>query len=565
MNKRIIRRKPLAAPLDDSLVARLFAARGITDTKQLELDLDGLLPPDSLKNLSLAAELLVDHIRSGNRILIVGDFDADGATSCALMMKGLTALGAKHVSYLVPDRFKFGYGLTPEIVEVAAQRSPDLIITVDNGIASVEGVAEANRINIPVLITDHHLPGNVLPDAAAIVNPNQPGCGFASKSLAGVGVAFYVLIGLRMLLRQLGWFESHPEPNLANLLDLVALGTVADLVPMDQNNRRLVAAGLRRIRSSQCSPGIRSLLQIAGVDNKVATTRDLGFFVAPRLNAAGRLEDMSIGIECLLSDDQEAPACAARLDELNAERKAIESDMRTQAMQNLESLTIEDNKLAGICIYDRAWHQGVVGIIASRVKEKTYRPVIAFARGEEGELKGSGRSIPDFHMRDALDLVATRHPHLLSRFGGHAMAAGLSLKEHQLPAFERAFDDVVREQLGEAQVEQVVETDGELGEPITLELAQTLATAAPWGQGFPEPEFDDEFEIVSQRLLSGQHLKMILQPNLGPSVDAICFNQSTTIEGRFVRCAYRVDVNRYRDRESVQLIVSLIKPRENKL
>ena len=558
MRKRIVRRKeqvPLA--FTTPLLARVLSARGVRSKDDLDHSLTGLLPP-TLKGIECAADILIDALRENRSILIVGDFDADGATSCALMVTVLRAMGAAQVNYLVPDRFRFGYGLTPEIVEVAREFSPDVIVTVDNGIASIEGVSRANELGVTVVVTDHHLPGNQLPDAGAIVNPNQPGCSFPGKSLAGVGVAFYLLSVLRSRLREDGWFQSRPEINLAEHLDLVALGTVADVVPLDQNNRRLVAEGLRRICAGRARPGLLALLSIAGVDPRHLTSRDLAFSIAPRLNAAGRLQDMSLGIECLMAEGERASELAEHLDALNAERREIETNMREQALEVLAEISFDDKDLAGLCLYDPGWHQGVVGIVASRIKEKSQRPVIAFANAGEGELKGSGRSVQGFHLRDALDSIATRNPGLLNRFGGHAMAAGLSLQEHLFDRFRRAFDEEVRRELGEAPIEQVAVTDGALNEPITIELARDLETAAPWGQSFPEPEFDGRFEILEQRLVGGRHLKLLLQPDQGEPVDAICFNHPDLIEGRQVECAFRIEVNRYRGFENPQLLVTLI-------
>lgn len=557
--KRIVRRETDSTlPADSTLLDRLYAARGVNDLAELDHRLAGILPPNALLGGDEAAQIIATAIEADASILIVGDFDADGATSCVLMVSVLRSMGAAHVNYLVPDRFRFGYGLSPEIVDVAMAFQPDVIVTVDNGIASVAGVARANALGVEVVITDHHLPGDELPAAAAIVNPNQAGCNFPSKALAGVGVAFYLLSLVRIQLREAGWFEAGQEPNLADWLDLVALGTVADVVPLDNNNRRLVAEGIRRIRAGRMRPGILALLQVAGVDPQTLTTRDLAFSIAPRLNAAGRLQDMSLGIECLLASTERAGELALRLDELNLERREIEANMRDDAMAQVQNLDIEAEKAAGICLFRDAWHEGVVGIIAARVRERTHRPTIAFARVDGGELKGSGRSIPGLHLRDTLDAVATQHPDLLIRFGGHAMAAGLSLREADLTAFEQAFDVEVRQRAGEARFEQVVVTDGELGEAITLALARTIETAAPWGQGFPEPEFDDEFEVLEQRIVGGRHLKLLLQPRLGEAVEAISFNQGGLLENRRVRCAYRIEVNRYRGWEKPQLVVSLI-------
>lgn len=556
MKKRIVRRET-RTELDFTtpLLSRILSARGVRSKDDLDHSLKGLLPPDLL-GIDEAAEILVHAIQNNQSLLIVGDFDADGATSCALMMSALRALGAQHVNYLVPDRFRFGYGLTPEIVEVARDFNPDVLVTVDNGIASLDGVARANELGMTVVITDHHLPGNALPLAAAIVNPNQPGCTFASKSLAGVGVAFYLLSAVRKKLRNAG--QSGADVNLADYLDLVALGTVADVVPLDQNNRRLVSEGIRRIRAGRSSPGLKALLTIAGIDPKFLTSRDLAFSIAPRLNAAGRLQDMTIGIECLLASGDRAEELAEHLDALNKERREIESDMRDQALQVLAGISLDAQSTAGICLYDPGWHQGVVGIVASRVKEKSQRPVIAFADVGSGEIKGSGRSVQGFHMRDALDAIATRYPGLLSKFGGHAMAAGLSLRLESLERFRQAFDEEVRRVLGEANIEQLAVTDGELSEPITIQLARELETTAPWGQGFPEPEFDGRFEILEQRLVGERHLKLLLQPEQGGPVDGICFNHPSLIESRQLQCAFRIEVNRYRGFEKPQLLVTLI-------
>lgn len=555
MQRRIVRRE-IADPTA-SLLDRLLSARGLVDKQATDHSLAGLLQPDSMKDIRRAAEILADCVEQNASILIVGDFDADGATSCALMVSTLRAFGCNKVQYLVPDRFRFGYGLSPEIVEVARQFSPDLIVTVDNGISSVEGVALANRLGISVIVTDHHLPGTTLPDAAAIVNPNQPECRFASKSIAGVGVAFYLLSVLRRELRDRDWFKDKDVPTMADALDIVALGTVADVVSLDQNNRRLVEEGVRRIRAGRARPGLAALISAAGVDPRYLTTRDFAFSIAPRLNAAGRLQDMSIGIECLLAAEPTASTLATQLDALNRERREIEIGMRDEALALVEALSI-DGAAAGLCLFEPHWHQGVVGIVASRVREKSERPVIAFATAENNELKGSGRSVAGFHLRDALDLIAKRHPDLLIRFGGHAMAAGLSLEKQNLARFSQAFDDVVREMLGEAVMEQVALTDGELGEAITINLAKALETAMPWGQGIPEPEFDDDFEVLEQRIVGGRHLKLLLQPITGAPVDAICFNHPGLLERRHIHCAYRIEVNRYRGLEKPQLIVTLI-------
>ncbi len=556
MRKRIVHRDK-APDNSQPLINRLLASRGIVDEASKDHSLGGLASPDTMKDIEAAASLLAEHLMNDASILIVGDFDADGATSCALMVSILRAMGGTRVQYLVPDRFRYGYGLSPEIVTVALQFSPSLIITVDNGISSIEGVEAASAHGIEVIVTDHHLPGDQLPRAAAIVNPNQPGCAFPSKSIAGVGVAFYLLTILRQQLRARQWFESRPEPNLADALDLVALGTIADVVSLDQNNRRLVEEGLRRMRAGRVRPGIHALMEVAGCDLRHTTTQDVAFSIAPRLNAAGRLQDMSIGIECLLAAEPAATTLAEQLDALNRERREIEAGMRDEALLLVEKLSI-DGEAAGICLYEAHWHQGVVGIVASRVRERAERPVIAFANADNGELKGSGRSVPGFHLRDALDLIATRHPGLLIRFGGHAMAAGLSLASVDLDRFSQAFDEVVREVLGEAVMEQVAITDGEIGQPITVALAKELETAMPWGQGLPVPEFDDDFEVLDQRIVGGRHLKLLLQPPAGEPVEAICFNRHGLLENRHMHCAYRLEVNRYRGLEKPQLIVTLI-------
>ena len=510
-----------------------------------------------MKGIDAAAALLAQSVQSGESILIVGDFDADGATSSVVMVECLRAMGA-YARYLVPNRFEYGYGLTPEIVDVAATMSPAVIVTVDNGISSLEGVQRARELGIKVVITDHHLAGDALPAADAIVNPNQPGCDFPSKNLAGVGVAFYLASVLRQQLREAAWFsaEGIAEPNLADYLDLVALGTVADVVPLDYNNRILVQEGLRRIRAGRSRPGLLAMIEIAGASRRRLVSRDLAFGVAPRLNAAGRLDDISLGIECLLAKDEaSAMALARRLDELNQERRAIEKEMKAQAFDAGEDSWVSKRDAVGVSLYHADWHQGVVGIVASRVKDKVHRPVIAFAMGEDGELKGSARSIKGLHIRDALDSIAARHPGLVIKFGGHAMAAGLSLAFENLPRFAAAFDDEAQRWLAPTDLEQVIVSDGSLAAPITVDLVREIQSAAPWGQGFDEPLFDDEFEIVSQRIVGEHHLKLSLaRPGEAP-IDAIAFNQAQLLEHRFQRMAYRIDINTYRGRSSAQLIV----------
>jgi len=548
------------------LLQRIYRNRGLKDASEYHYTLDRLLAVEKLANCDQAAVLLANALANQSRILVVGDFDADGATSTALALRALRAMGAHHVDYLVPNRFEYGYGLTPEIVEVAREYQPDLIVTVDNGISSIQGVRAAKALGFQVLVTDHHLPGNELPDADVIVNPNQPGDSFESKSLAGVGVMFYVLAALRRELNARSWFKQQgiATPNLARWLDLVALGTVADVVPLDYNNRILVEQGLRRIRQNECVPGISALISVSGRRQEGLTASDLGFAVGPRLNAAGRLDDMSIGIACLLTDDlNEARLAAEQLDHLNRERRDIEQQMKEEAMISLEQLWKgwdADQSPYGVCLYDEHWHQGVVGILASRVKEQIHRPVIAFAQDEQGDLKGSARSIPGLHIRDALDLVATRHPELLSRFGGHAMAAGLSIRAGLFKDFCEAFDAVVRELLKEDDLKSIIWSDGPLGmDDMNLVTAKVLQRAGPWGQAFPEPLFDDEFEVVSRRVVGERHLKLVLRRMGGGDViDAIAFfydPQDWPEEHHTYLLAYRLGVNEYQGNESVQLII----------
>ena len=536
------------------MLARLYAARGVTRREDVDHTLASLLPPASLKNAEAAASLLADAIKAGKRLLIVADYDCDGATACAVGVRALRSFGAT-VDYLVPNRFEYGYGLTPEIARLAAQKKPDLLITVDNGIASVEGVAEAKRLGMGTLVTDHHLPGDELPAADCIVNPNQPGCSFASKSLAGVGVMFYVMLALRAELRKRGAFASQPEPNLGKLLDLVALGTVADVVGLDHNNRTLVAQGLARIRKGQMQPGLDALFRVAGREPRRATTFDLGFGLGPRLNAAGRLSDMSLGIEALITDDlARALNIAQELDGLNRERRAIEADMQEQALMLLDEVVEgEDNAAPAVTIFDPDWHQGVIGLLASRVKDRLHRPVIAFARGKEEELKGSGRSIAGLHLRDALDLVSKRAPGLILRFGGHAAAAGLTIKEDDLPWFSELFEETCAALLSPADLQRSLETDGALETGyMSLESARLL-DAEIWGQGFPAPMFSDEFEVDSQRILKDKHLKLTLKKN-GSRYEAIHFIRADPAP-RHVRAAFRLGVNEYNGVSSLQLMV----------
>lgn len=576
---KLIRRRPVVACdyLDGAglhpLLARVYAARGVTSADELEQGLVQLLPPSGLRAIDDAAGLLADAMAAQSRLLIVGDFDADGATSTALAVSVLRAFGARDVSYIVPNRFEYGYGLTPEIVALAAQQQPDLIITVDNGISSIDGVAAATAAGIQTLITDHHLAGAELPAAAVIINPNQPGCTFPSKNLAGVGVIFYVMLALRSELRRRDWFRAQgiAEPNLGHYLDLVALGTVADVVPLDRNNRILVSGGLQRIRAGHARPGIQALLEVAGRLPATIVASDLGFAVGPRLNAAGRLDDMSIGIECLLSDSRHlARQYAQQLHQLNLDRRVIERGMQDEALAVLASLDVAAGDAAvpplAMTLYEPGWHQGVIGILASRIKDRLHRPTIAFADADNNEIKGSARSIPGIHIRDVLDAVATRHPGLVNKFGGHAMAAGLSLPRANYRAFADAFVEEVGRHAQDVDLQAVIESDGELAPAdFELELATQLRFAGPWGQHFPEPVFDGRFRIVTQRIVGERHLKLVLGiPDSDTVIDAIAFNidpqfwQSAQVE--FVDLAYRLDVNEYRGQRSVQLMIEHIAP-----
>ncbi len=534
------------------VMARLMAARGLREPRELSTELDALIKPEQLTNVAHAAEFLADAIDAEQRIVIVADYDCDGATACAIALRGLRAMGAT-VDYIVPNRFEYGYGLTPDIVELTVrEKSPDIIITVDNGIASIAGVDEANRRGIPVVVTDHHLPAAELPEAEVIVNPNQPGCGFPSKNLAGVGVMFYTLLALRAELRRRGTFDAATQPRLDHLLDLVALGTVADVVKLDANNRILVAQGLKRIRAGRAHAGVAALFSVAGREARKATPFDLGFAAGPRLNAAGRLADMSLGIECLLTDDNgRAWEIAHQLDTINRERREIEAGMQEAALASLENIDPRDS--ATLTLFNPDWHQGVIGIVASRLKEKFYRPTITFAPDKNGLVKGSGRSIPGFHLRDALDLVYKRHPALIDKFGGHAMAAGLSLREDDFGAFAEAFEQVGREWLSTADLEHVLEHDGPLEpEYCTLDFIAQL-DAQVWGQGFAPPLFCDEFRVLNQRVLKERHLKLQLDRD-GRQFDAIWFNHADGLPDR-IRAAYRLGANEYNGRTSVQLLV----------
>jgi single-stranded-DNA-specific exonuclease len=571
MQKTIVRRK-FSHQFNPSkeyseVLKRIYAARGITSADALDRDLKKMLPYQSMKNIQQAAAMLADAVQAQQRLLIVGDFDADGATSTALAMRVLKAFGAQHVDYLVPNRFKFGYGLTPEIVEVAAQKNPDIIITVDNGIANHAGVLRANALGVRVLITDHHLPGETLPEAEVIVNPNQGGDEFPSKNLAGVGVIFYLMVALRWQLSERHWFkeQSIESPNLADYLDIVALGTVADVVPLDHNNRVLVYQGLRRIRAGRCVAGITALLCASKRAQHRVVATDLGFGVGPRLNAAGRMDDMSIGIECLLTDNQEKAAeYANTLDAFNRTRREVEKEMQEEAVATLSSITLQKEIPHGLCFYQPTWHQGVIGIVASRLKDKVHRPVIAFANSDEETLKGSCRSIPGVHIRDVLALVAARHPKLLTKFGGHAMAAGLSLAKKDFEAFCVAFKEAVKETVKEEDLEARCETDGELSaSEMTLEVASQLRDAGPWGQGFPEPTFDGVFHVVDQRLVGQHHLKMVVSPEGSDlMIDGIAFfidtEQWPSYRCDKVHLVYKLDCQEYRGKISVQLIIDQI-------
>ena len=559
------------------LIQRIYSQRAVLSAEELELGLDNLLPPNRMYGMESAVDLLIEALQRQKHILIVSDFDVDGATSCALAIKALTEFGVKQVEYIVPNRFEYGYGLTPEIVDLAKTLNPYLLITVDNGTSSIDGVKAAKKAGIKVLITDHHLAAEELPNADAIVNPNLPSCEFPSKSIAGVGVIFYVMLALRARLREINWFTDRglQEPNMAALLDLVALGTVADVVPLDRNNRILIDEGLKRIRAGQTCPGILALLEVANRKVRQLSASDLGFSIGPRLNAAGRLDDMSTGIECLLAKEQgSAYQLALQLDAMNQDRRQIEADMREQAFAYLEELLLEEDGIPpALCVYDPRWHQGVIGILASRIKDRFNRPVIAFAEAsrdespaEKGaELKGSARSIKGFHIRDALDAVACHHPGLITRFGGHAMAAGLSLDKSRLTEFTKAFEGEAARMLSEEQLTATLFSDGEIETAwFSMEIAEQLEQAGPWGQEFPEPLFDGKFEIVQFRVVGEKHLKMSLNPIGSPvcTVDAIAFNVETefwpTDDTREIEIFYRMEVNEFRGNRSLQLVVERI-------
>ncbi|ECN3934384.1 single-stranded-DNA-specific exonuclease RecJ [Salmonella enterica subsp. enterica serovar Corvallis] len=552
------------------LLRRLYASRGVRSARELERSVKGMLPWQQLSGIDNAVEILYNAFREGTRIIVVGDFDADGATSTALSVLGMRALGCDNISYLVPNRFEDGYGLSPEVVDQAKARGAQLIVTVDNGISSHAGVAHAKTLGIPVIVTDHHLPGDTLPDAEAIINPNLRNCEFPSKSLAGVGVAFYLMLALRTFLRDKGWFDERniAPPNLAELLDLVALGTVADVVPLDANNRILTWQGLSRIRAGKCRPGIKALLEISNRDPQQLAASDLGFALGPRLNAAGRLDDMSVGVALLLCDNLgEARVLASELDALNQTRKEIEQGMQAEALILCEKLEGSSETLpGGLAMYHPEWHQGVVGILASRIKERFHRPVIAFAPAGDGTLKGSGRSIQGLHMRDALERLDTLYPDLMIKFGGHAMAAGLSLEEHKFEQFQQRFGELVTEWLDPALLQGEVISDGPLSAAeMSMEVAQLLRDAGPWGQMFPEPLFDGRFRLLQQRLVGERHLKVMVEPvGGGPLLDGIAFNIDTTCwpdNGvREVELAYKLDINEFRGNRSLQIIIDDIWP-----
>lgn len=573
MIHKIVRR----SKVDDShlpnslspLLKQIYASRGVS-ANECELSLGKLLRPNTMLGVTHAAKIVADALAAQKSILIMGDFDADGATSTSVCMLALKMMGAKNIDYLIPNRFDYGYGLSPEIVAVAAQKKAEVIITVDNGISSIEGVAAAKALGMTVVITDHHLPGQSIPDADAIVNPNQHGCEFASKSIAGVGVAFYLMSALRAELRLRDWYQQQGinEPNLGHLLDIVALGTVADVVSLDTNNRILVEAGLQRVKAGRCRVGITALLEVAKRTPSRIVASDFGFAVGPRLNAAGRLDEMALGVETLLCEDiMLARRMASELDSLNAERRDLETEMQQEALKSLESVELNETELPwGIALFQADWHQGVIGILASRIKDKYHRPVIAFADAGDGQIKGSARSIKGLHMRDLLELINSRHPGLILKFGGHAMAAGLSIKAGQFALFADAYDKAIRETLAPELLTGELVSDGELTpEQFTLPLAAELRTAGPWGQNFPEPLFDGHFRIIQQRIVGEKHLKLVLETECGQvMLDAIAFNvdlktwPDATIQ--HAEIVYKLDVNEFRGNQTLQLMVDQIAP-----
>lgn len=555
----------------DPVLQRIFYSRGITRAQQLDRSLKQLPSPWLFSGMEAAVNELFAALQAQQKIVIVADFDADGATSCSLAVRGLRLLGAQHVGYVVPNRFEYGYGLTPEIVQLAAKQSPNLIITVDNGISSIEGVEEATSLGIRVVVTDHHLPGEELPKAAAIVNPNLPEDRFPSKNIAGVGVIFYVLMALRSRLREQQWFDQQciAEPNLAQLLDLVALGTVADVVVLDQINRTLVHQGLQRIRAGQCVPGIKALVALTKRSLAGLTAADLGYVIAPRLNAAGRIDDMSLGIQCLLADDSgQCDAMALKLEDLNRERKTIEEQMKTEAGQLLAEMKTPQNQNLpwGVCLFNPEWHQGVIGILASRIKDRLHRPVVAFAPSDKDEIKGSARSVPGVHIRDVLSDIATHHPKLLTKFGGHAMAAGLCIKMHDYPPFALAFDDMVAKRLQNVDMEQKIYSDGELpADHFSREFTELIQQAATWGQAFPEPLFHGVFDVIQCRVVGRQHLKFVLRlPFDELLLDAIGFfveRPEAWLGCRQITAVYKLDINEYRGERQLQLVLEYFENR----
>ena len=551
------------------LLQRIYSGRQLESIDDLDLSLANLLPPDDLKNIEAAVDLLVDVLEKQQSVIVVGDFDADGATSTALLIRVLRRMGLERVDYMVPNRFAYGYGLTVGIVQEILKNKPDLIITVDNGISSIDGVALAKANDVKVLVTDHHLPGAQLPEADVILNPNQPDDSFASKSLAGVGVVFYLMVALRRRLRELGWFSQHSlqEPNLADYLDIVALGTVADVVPLDRNNRILVNEGLKRIRARCCVQGINALLEVAERTPENLVASDLGFAIGPRLNAAGRLDDMSLGIECLLADGPEAYGFARQLDSLNRERREIETDMKAEALQSLETLNLNHDLLFGLALYDQNWHQGVIGILASRVKDRLHRPVIIFAPGDEGEIKGSARSIPGIHIRDVLESISARHPGLILKFGGHAMAAGLTIQEKDFDDFSTKFNDSVQQIADEEMLENIVYSDGQVPEEyFNLSVAELLSQAGPWGQAFPEPLFSGQFKVLNQRVLKYRHLKVEVTPvnsDQGMIIEGIVFNLFDETNpprelAQLVDLVYKLSINEFRGQRNLQILIEHI-------
>ncbi|EGQ8513021.1 single-stranded-DNA-specific exonuclease RecJ [Vibrio parahaemolyticus] len=570
------RPEPDLSLLPDSIppiLKRIYINRGITDIAQLETSARGLHSYQKLGGIEQAVELLFQAIQEQKRIIVVGDFDADGATSSALSVLALRMLGSNNVDYLVPNRFEDGYGLSPEVVDQALELGAEMIMTVDNGVSSIEGVRYAKENGITVLVTDHHLPGQVLPEVDAMVNPNLDSCAFPSKALAGVGVAFYLMMALCVHMRKHNWFaqQGMQEPKLMELIDLVALGTVADVVPLDENNRILVHQGLQRIRAGKARPGIQALIEVAKRDARRLVASDFGFALGPRINAAGRLDDMSFGVELLMCNNiHAARRMASELDGLNQTRKEIEEGMKQEAMAFCERLQFGENSELpyGLSLFQRDWHQGVIGILASRIKEKFHRPVIAFADGGEGTIKGSCRSIPGLHMRDALDFIDTQNPGLIIKFGGHAMAAGLTIKEQDFERFSRLFDEVVKKELDEAALKGVILTDGELKpEEFSMHIAEQLRAGGPFGQAFPEPIFDGEFKVLHQKLVGEKHLKLMLEPlyNGHPTnvmIDGIAFNVDLRrwpdASVKTVRLAYKLDVNEFRGNQSLQLMIDHI-------